>query len=426
MNVLVCNNYVRLGSGIDASVELRVRSLRHHGHRVRVFKADNAAFDRSRGLAKARLLASCLYSIPARRSLEQLLSTEHFDVVHTHNTVPLLTGSIYDALRGNGAIVIQNLHNYRAFCLSSYAYRNADRCDLCAHTAFTACTMYRCYRHSFVESAALNASRLIDCARGRTHGFSAHAFIANSHFTKKEHVQHGLAEGSISVLHNASEDLANLLDAQEDAHTSPRKKITFVGSLLRAKGVYPVLALAAHMPDWDVQLIGAGPEEAGLRQDIAAHGLRNVRLAGLLVGYEKVRAWHDSFVTVAPSLWDEPFGLVVPESYSLAIPVVSTGSGGMAETIRDGTTGFLQDFRDPSATAALLRALWKDEARYAAMRRASRSLFEAEFTERLFGERLNLLQAEIFETCVGVTPVRSRVRGSLNRGKSQSKAELLR
>lgn len=195
-----------------------------------------------------------------------------------------------------------------------------------------------------MASAVLNASRLIDCARGRSSGYSAHAFIANSEFTKKEHVQHGLAEGRIWVLHNPSEDLAALLEADATTQAARRKKITFVGSLLRAKGVYAVLDLAARMPDWDVQLIGAGPEEADLRRQIAARRLRNVRLEGLLVGSAKAQAWHDSFVTVAPSLWDEPFGLVVPESYSLAIPVVSTGSGGMAEIIRDGTTGFVQSF----------------------------------------------------------------------------------
>jgi Glycosyltransferase len=259
-----------------------------------------------------------------------------------------------------------------------------------------------------VASAVLNASRLIDCARGRSSGYSAHAFIANSEFTKKEHVQHGLAEGRIWVLHNPSEDLAALLEADATTQAARRKKITFVGSLLRAKGVYAVLDLAARMPDWDVQLIGAGPEEAGLRRQIAARRLRNVRLEGLLVGSAKAQAWHDSFVTVAPSLWDEPFGLVVPESYSLAIPVVSTGSGGMAEIIRDGTTGFVQSFRDPPATAALLRALWEDEARYAAMRRATRCLFEAEFTEQVFGDRLDLLQAQILEACREATDVQFR------------------
>ena len=397
MNVLVCNNFVRQGSGIDAFTRMEVRALRRHGHRVRVFGADNAVLDRSGGLAKARLLASCLYSLPARRSLLQLLSADRYDVAYIHNTVPLLTGSVYDALRRHDVITIQHLHNFRAFCLSSYAYRGDERCDQCVRTAFTACTLHRCYRDSLVASTTLTGARLIDCARGRRSGYGAHAYIANSIFTKREHVRHGLADHRIWVLHNPSEDVAGLLKASATVPAARRKKITFVGSLLRAKGVYAVLDLAELMPDWEVQLIGAGPEEAGLRQQIAARRLSNIRLEGLLAGATKARAWHDSFVTVAPSLCDEASGLVVPESYSLAIPVMSTGSGGMAEIIRDGTTGFMQSFRDPPETAALLRALWEDEARYAAMRRAARRLFEAEFTEQVFADRLALLQTEILD-----------------------------
>ena len=378
---------------------MEVRALRQHGHRVRVFGVDNAVLDRSGGLAKAHLLASCLYSLPAKRSLLQLLSAERYDVAHIHNTVPLLTGSIYDALREHEVIAIQHLHNFRAFCLSAYAYRGDEPCDLCVHTAFTACTIHRCYRDSLVASATLTAARLIDCARGRRSGYGAQAYIANSAFTKQDHVRHGLADDRIWVLHNPSEDVAALLEAGATAPAARRKKLTFVGSLLRAKGVYAVLDLAEVLPDWEIQLIGAGPEEPGLKQQIAARRLRNVRLEGLLVGTAKARAWHDSFVTLAPSICAEAFGLVMPESYSLAIPVVSSGSGGMAETIRDGVTGFIQTFRDPAATATLLRSLWEDKRRYAAMSRAARDLYDVEFSENAFAERLALLQAEILEAC---------------------------
>ncbi len=397
MRILICNNSARLGGGINASVTIEERVLKELGHDVSLFTRDNALLDEVHGVSKARLLASCVYSLPAKRSLQQLLSATHYDVAHVHNTVPLLTGSIFDALRKHDVFTIKHLHNYRAFCLSSYAYRDDKRCDLCTRTAFMACTLYSCYRDSRVASAALTAARFIDCARGRRSGCDAHAFIANSAFTKEEHVRHGLAEDRIWVLHNPSEDVAALLGDSANPPPARLKKITFVGSLMREKGVYAVLDLAEAMPDWAIHLIGAGREETGLRREIEARRLGNVCLDGLLAGADKARAWHDSFVTLAPSLWEEPFGLVVPESYSLGIPVVSTGSGGMAETVRDGATGFIQSFRNPPETAALLRSLWNDEARYSAMRRAARACFEADFTEEGFADRLALVQAAILD-----------------------------
>lgn len=401
MNVLICNNFVRHGSGVDAFTTLEARALRRRGHRVRFFGVENAILDCSGGLARARLLASTLYSFPAKRSLQRLLSSERFDVAYIHNTVPLLTGSVYDALRKHRLTSVQHLHNHRAFCLNAYAYRDEARCDLCVRTAFTACAVHRCYRDSLVASASLAAARLLDCAHGRRSGYGAQAYIASSAYIKAQHVRHGFADDCIWVLHNPSEDVAALLDARAPALAARRKKITFVGSLLRAKGVYALLDLAEAMPDWEVQLIGAGPEDANLKQQIAARRLSNVRIEGFLVSASKARAWHDSFVTLAPSLCDEVFPLVVAESYSLAIPVVSTGSGGMKESVHDGETGFIQSFRDPSATATLLRRLWEDESRYRTMRRAARRLYDAEFTEVVFGNRLEHLQAHILDVVGG-------------------------
>jgi len=71
----------------------------------------------------------------------------------------------------------------------------------------------------------------------------------------------------------------------------------------------------------------------------------------------------------------------------------------MAEIIPDGTTGFIQSFRDPRATAALPGALWEDEARYAAMRRTARGLFDRLFSEKVVADRLALLQATILDLC---------------------------
>ena len=167
--------------------------------------------------------------------------------------------------------------------------------------------------------------------------------------------------------------------------------------MITQKGVYSVLDLAAHLPDWEVDFIGDGSEHARLVRQAALRRLHNVRFSGRLSGPAKPEAWHDSFITVVPSLCLETFGLVVPESYSLSIPVLSTGLGGMAETIRDGVTGFIRPFKDAADSATLLRALWEDGGRYAEMRRAARGLYDAEYSERGFSKGLALVQAAILE-----------------------------
>lgn len=395
MRVLICNDFVRNFGGTDVMVRMEERALRHLGHHVGYFALSNAAFDRARGIAKAALGANCIYSLPVRRDLRRVLAREYFHVVHVHNTVPFLTGAVYDALRTSPAIVIQHLHNHRAFCLSGYAFRAGHACDACSSTAFAACAAYRCYHDSFVESAALTAARWVDSARGRPLGFEAHAFIANSRYTKSEHVRRGFPEERIRVVENAAEDLATLRSVVPESELPPAGKLTYVGSLLRAKGVFALLDVAEAMPDWTVQIIGTGPDEAALRREAAARRLGNVCFTGFLTRAAKASAWADSFATLVPSLWRESFGLVAAESFSLSVPVVTTGAGGLAEIVDEGVTGHVRGFNDPRDVAGVLRALWGAPERAAEMKRAARRTYERRFSADAFTERFAAAQARI-------------------------------
>ncbi len=57
---------------------------------------------------------------------------------------------------------------------------------------------------------------------------------------------------------------------------------------------------------------------------------------------------------VVPSVWWEPLGLVVYEAYEKSRPVLAANSGGLAETVNDGITGWLHE---PGDTAKLARQI---------------------------------------------------------------------
>jgi len=119
--------------------------------------------------------------------------------------------------------------------------------------------------------------------------------------------------------------------------------------------------------------------------------LTNVEFLGPLSGAAKAAAWADSFLTLAPSLWDEPFGIVVPESYSLGVPVMATAAGGLTETVVDGETGIVLDVQRLDQAAARVRKLWRDQPRYRVMRAAARAAYESRFGEEIFAQRLEEL-----------------------------------
>lgn len=51
-------------------------------------------------------------------------------------------------------------------------------------------------------------------------------------------------------------------------------------------------------------------------------------------------------VLLAPSLWNEPFGRVVLDAYKHCLPVITTGSGGLKELVKDNYTGKIIDFKN--------------------------------------------------------------------------------
>jgi glycosyltransferase involved in cell wall biosynthesis len=392
VRILVVNDFVRNGSGTDACVRLELAALGERGHDARLLAFDNHALDEATTLQRAALLASTVYSLPAYRAIDRVLARRRVDAVHLHNLVPFITSAAYDACRRRGVATVQHLHNYRAFCLSSYAYSDGAACDACTGTAFLAGVRDRCYRGSLAASAGLAAARGVDWARGLFGCAGADLYVAVSEHVARRHIEHGLPAERLRVLHDPAEDLAALLPAPAPAGAA--KKLCFVGSLLAAKGVWPALELAAALPDFELHLLGSGDEEAALRAAARRRGLGNVVFHGHLQGAARAAAWADSFLTLVPSLWEEPFGLVVPESYSLSVPVLATAAGGLAEIVREGVTGLRLHTADPGDGAAQVRALWADAARYAGMRGASRQTYERRFTPSVFAAKLETQLAE--------------------------------
>jgi len=388
VKVLLCNNSVRHSSGIDMLVSIEARGLSALGHEVEYFQRDNRVLDSTHGLAKARLLASCVYSSATRRELRARLTRGDLDLVHVHNTVPLITGAMWDACSAADVATVQHLHNCRAFCLSSYAYRNDAGCDLCWGSAFTANVVFRCYRRSYAASAALTAARWLDWSRGRRSGYAADAYIACSQWVKERHVAHGMPAERITVLHNASQDVRALLGDAGDTFPTPARKLTFVGSVLKAKGIYAVLGLAEQLPEFELHVLGTGEESPAVELEIERRRLGNVVMHGTVEGQAKARLWADSFLTLVPSLCDEAFALVAPESFSLGIPLLTTGAGGLRELLSGGATGFQHDFRDLADAAAHVRGLWKDADQYAYMRSQVRALYDELFSEPAYAADL--------------------------------------
>jgi glycosyltransferase involved in cell wall biosynthesis len=94
---------------------------------------------------------------------------------------------------------------------------------------------------------------------------------------------------------------------------------------------------------------------------------------------EIVALYQQSDICVAPSLWEEPFGLVAVEAMASGRPVCASRVGGLQGIVRDGETGFLFDAGDAVALAERLEILLDSFQKRLTMGEAGRKLAEEEY-----------------------------------------------
>jgi glycosyltransferase involved in cell wall biosynthesis len=142
--------------------------------------------------------------------------------------------------------------------------------------------------------------------------------------------------------------------------------VGFVGRLLPIKGLDDLVRAAAKLDgEWTLLVVGSGPEEATLREDVRRRGLEDrLRLVGGVPHDEVPGLLSLMDVLVLPSVTTrhsrEQFGRVLIEAMSCEVPVVGSDCGGIPEVI--GEAGIVVPERDPEALGAALRALSQSPA----------------------------------------------------------------
>ena len=135
-------------------------------------------------------------------------------------------------------------------------------------------------------------------------------------------------------------------------------------------------AHAAHLP---LDIIGDGPERAGL-ESLAARG-PGVRLLGRLDDAAVRERYRTAAAVLLPG--EEDFGIVPVEAQACGRPVVALARGGATETVIDGVTGLLvADDTVPAWRDALTRAAtltWPADRIRAHAERFSHDRFRTEF-----------------------------------------------
>ncbi len=145
---------------------------------------------------------------------------------------------------------------------------------------------------------------------------------------------------------------------------------------------------------WELQFVGSGPLEGAVRLACHEHGL-DERVAFLGARNDVADILADAQAFVLCTRW-EGFPRSILEAMRAGLPVVASAVGGVHEAVIEGATGRIVPAGDVAALRAALGELLGDPTRRAAMGRAGRARYEAEFTfEQMLDRTLGVYRAVV-------------------------------
>src|SRR5438094_5382177 len=199
MRILVAHNFYQIPGGEDEVFRTECDLLRSYGHDVHTFTVHNDAIETMSRLA---LVRKTIWNRDIGREMAALVREHDIELVHFHNTFPLISPAAYSAVRGAGAAVVQTLHNFRLLCANALLFRDGEVCEKCLNRAIPwPAVVHKCYRGSFTATAVVAATLTIHRLR-RTWADDVDALIATTNFARQKFVSNGFPADKITVKPN--------------------------------------------------------------------------------------------------------------------------------------------------------------------------------------------------------------------------------
>ena len=129
----------------------------------------------------------------------------------------------------------------------------------------------------------------------------------------------------------------------------PENYLVYMGRIIQPKGVHYAIACAKEL---GTKLKIAGKHYAGHSKDEYWQKFIEPEIDGEFIEYvgfiktdeEKQELLGNATTLLMPSIWQEPFGMVVLEAMACGTPVVGFNQGGVSEIVKVGQSGWLADY----------------------------------------------------------------------------------
>lgn len=406
MRVLFVHNYYGSGapSGENQVFEAERALLESHGDEVATL-VRNSDVLRSRGVIGLVVGAvGTPWNPLAASTVKRAVESFRPDVVHVHNTFPLLSPAIFSAI-GSSAARVLTLHNYRLFCPAAIPMRGGAVCTECIdQRSVLPALRHGCYRESRLATLPLAASVSLHRRLG-TWEHDVEAFISLSEFQKDRMVAAGLPRALVHVKPNFFPG-----NPAPIAWAERESSMVFVGRLTPEKGA---MTLLAAWKAWGVDappltIVGDGPQRAELEEYARAMAPGKVRFLGQVAREATLREIARARMVIVPSECFEGLPTVLIEAFAFGTPVAVSNLGPLPSLVRAGVDGVVFEPNAPQSLLESARAAWQAPGALEKLGSGARAEFEATYSEQANYAAL----LEIYAAAIDVSGKRRAEQGN--------------
>ncbi len=301
------------------------------------------------------------YNVKMEELTREVISDLKPDVVSCH-TLAGFSISAWNAAKETNVPIVQALHDLYLMCPKTSMFRKNR---ICARQCLD-CRLLRWSHHRLSNQVT--------------------AVIGISEYVLQHHLSHQyFSRVKIRrVVYNAREPFRVAAGRNDEDGRRPRI-FGFLGALSRHKGIEMLIDVFAALKVPGLKLLIGGKGDSHYEKYLKKKAsLLNIDFLGFVRKEEFLGAID---VTIVPSMWDEPLGMVVAESLHAGVPVIASKRGGIPEIVTDGQNGLLFNPEKCDELKSAILRIAQEEGLYNKLennaRDSVRSLFDV---ERFAGE----------------------------------------
>lgn len=336
--VLIVHNSYQLAGGEDTVAENEGELLKAHGHEVYYYMRNNEEIHHMNLFHKVLSAIGTLFSLKTYKEIKKIIRENNIDVVHVHNTVPLISCSVYYAAKSQNCTLIQSIHNMRMLCPSGMMIRDNNICDDCVKHGLQCAIKNGCYKGSKIYSLVLAISMAIHRKIGSYD--KVDGYLVTTAFNGE----------MLAKVVNPEKIFLKPYYSDSEARSPKTKRrdyFIYISRLEHLKGIQVALKAFQAMPEKKLVVLGVGPDEDKAHDFVRKHNMKNVKFLGFRNKTEMLDLLYNAKALIFPTQWYEGFPMTIVESLAVGTPIIGSNIGNVGTIIQDGINGLHFQYDDP-------------------------------------------------------------------------------